>query len=170
MADFQPAFDLMIKNEGGFVNHTVPGDRGGQTYAGIARKFHPDWKGWQLIDQGDMNNPQLTQQVADFYQQQFWDPVRGSQIDQQSVAQTIFDFAVNAGVRTSARQAQSVVGVTADGIIGPQSLAKLNGFDEQLFLARFALAKVSHYVGIVQQDRDQIKFLLGWLNRTLAQG
>ena len=28
----------------------VSGDRGGQTYAGIARNFYPDWDGWDLID------------------------------------------------------------------------------------------------------------------------
>ena len=37
MADFCPAFEKMIRNEGGYVNHTVAGDRSRQTYAGIVR-------------------------------------------------------------------------------------------------------------------------------------
>ena len=36
MADFDPAFDKMIRNEGGFKLTNIAGDRGGQTYAGIA--------------------------------------------------------------------------------------------------------------------------------------
>ncbi|AJQ95790.1 glycoside hydrolase family 108 protein [Gynuella sunshinyii] len=168
MADFQPAFELTIRNEGGYVDHTVPGDSGGQTYAGIARKYHPQWPGWQLIDQGDTDNPALKQMVADFYQQEFWSPIKGDQIHNQQAAESIFDFAVNAGVRTSVKYAQEVVGADADGIVGPQTLASLNGYDAELFVSQFALSKVSHYVGIVQNNGDQIKFLVGWLNRTLA--
>ncbi len=37
MAQFEPAFELMIRDEGGYVLHEVPGDTGGMTYAGIAR-------------------------------------------------------------------------------------------------------------------------------------
>ena len=42
MATFDPAFDKMIRNEGGFKLTNIAGDRGGQTYAGIARNVHPD--------------------------------------------------------------------------------------------------------------------------------
>ncbi|NDF50116.1 MAG: surface-binding protein, partial [Betaproteobacteria bacterium] len=52
MADFAPAYEAMIRNEGGYVLHDVPGDRGGQTYAGIARNMNPRWPGWALIDRG----------------------------------------------------------------------------------------------------------------------
>ena len=45
MADFQPAFEKMIRNEGGYTLHNVASDRGGQTFAGIARNFHPNWPG-----------------------------------------------------------------------------------------------------------------------------
>ena len=42
MADFAPAFEKMIHDEGGYQLTDIPGDRGGQTYAGIARKPNPD--------------------------------------------------------------------------------------------------------------------------------
>ena len=45
MADFLPAYEAMIRNEGGYVLHDVPGDRGGQTYAGIARNMNLRWPG-----------------------------------------------------------------------------------------------------------------------------
>jgi hypothetical protein len=32
----------------------------------------------------------------------------------------------------------------------------------------YALAKIARYRDIVQRDKTQIKFLLGWINRTLA--
>ena len=77
MADFEPSFEKMIKNEGGYVLHTVPGDNGGQTYAGIARNFHSSWKGWEIIDRDDMDNEALTEMVREFYKENFWDKVKG---------------------------------------------------------------------------------------------
>lgn len=167
MATFQKAFDLMIINEGGYVNHTVAGDRGGQTYAGIARKFHPRWPGWQLVDKNDMDNAQLTHLVYDFYQQEYWQAIKGDDIKEQRIAESIFDFAVNAGVGTAAKLAQLVVGSTPDGVIGNNTLEKLNQVEAELFVTKYALAKVARYTEIVKRNRSQKKFLVGWLNRTL---
>ncbi|MEM7208074.1 MAG: glycosyl hydrolase 108 family protein [Pseudomonadota bacterium] len=167
MAAFEPAFEIMIRNEGGYVNHTVSGDRGGQTFAGIARNFHNDWEGWNLIDQNDTDNPRLTELVREFYKAKFWDKVKGDDIDDQAVAETLFDFAVNAGYRTASKLAQLVVDATPDGIIGPKTLAKINAVDGEHFVAKYALAKVARYVEICKRDRSQMKFMLGWLNRTL---
>ena len=167
MAEFRPAFEQMIRNEGGYVNHTVAGDRGGQTYAGIARKFHPKWQGWSLIDRNDMDNPELTDLVASFYKANFWDRLKAKEIQNQRIAESLFDFAVNAGVRTSVKLAQLVVDSTPDGILGPKTLEKINDADEELFVTKYALAKVARYTEIVSRNRSQSKFLLGWLNRTL---
>ena len=43
----------------------------------------------------------------------------------------------------------------------------MNAVDEDLFLAKFALEKVSRYAAICNKDKTQVKFLLGWINRTL---
>ena len=167
MSEFEQAFEKMIRNEGGYVLHLVSGDRGGQTYAGIARNFYPDWVGWNLIDRDDMENPQLTHMVREFYRENFWDKVQGDKITRRRVAETLFDFAVNAGVRTASKLAQLVVDATPDGIIGPKSLAKLNQADEEAFIAKYALAKMTRYAEICKRDPSQKKFLLGWINRTL---
>ena len=168
MANFQPAFERMIVNEGGYTNHTVAGDRGGQTYAGIARRFHPNWPGWVMIDNQQLDSPKLTTEVFNFYKAEFWDRMKGDDITQQRVATSIFDFAVNAGIRTASKLAQIVVEATPDGIIGQNTVGKLNQADEELFVAKYALAKVARYAEIVRRDRSQSKFLLGWINRTLG--
>ena len=168
MADFKPAFEAMIRNEGGFVNHKVAGDRGGQTFAGIARNFHPHWEGWALLDRNETDNPNLTQMVFDFYKAQFWDRIKGDDIKQQRIGESIFDFAVNAGVPVAAKLAQLIVDTTPDGIIGPQTIEKLNKAEPELFVSKYALAKITRYTEIVKRDRSQIKFLMGWINRTLG--
>jgi lysozyme family protein len=169
MATFGPAFDKMIRNEGGFKLTNIEGDRGGQTYAGIARNAHPDWSGWRFVDAGDLTQVELTQSVRDFYRREFWNRIGGDAITHQTIAETLFDFAVNAGSGTAAKLAQIVVGVVPDGGIGPRTLAALNGCDPELFALKYALAKVSRYAEICNRDRTQSKFLLGWINRTLKE-
>ena len=163
MADFEPAFQRVLKDEGGFVLHHVPGDRGQLTYAGIARASWPSWVGWSLIDRGETPPAQV---VRDFYKRHFWDDIRGDEITHQAVASDIFNFYVNTG-RPAKVLAQLVVGVTPDGAIGPRTVAAINQADPEKFVLAYAIAKITRYRDIVQRDRTQMKFLLGWLNRTL---
>ena len=134
MAEFIDAYEKMIRNEGGYVNHKVKGDRGGQTYAGIARAFHSDWQGWQLIDAGDLESDQLITFVMAFYRENFWDRLKASAINSQEIAESLFDFSVNTGVRTAVKLAQIVVGANPHGIIGVNTLKKLNATEEQIFV------------------------------------
>lgn len=164
MADFLPAFEKMIRREGGYVLHTVAGDRGGQTYAGIARNAWPQWEAWRAIDDGETPPAEV---VRAFYQAQFWFAIHGDKITDQAIAETIFDFAVNGGVKTASILAQTIVGVTPDGKIGPKTLAAVNAQNPEKFVMAYALAKIARYAAIVRRDRSQQKFLLGWVNRAL---
>lgn len=166
MAEFEPAFEKMILNEGGYSLHTVKADRGGMTYAGISRNFHPYWPGWRLIDE-DPDNPVLTEMVREFYRENFWNRIHGDEIKSQAIAQSVFDFAVNAGIKTAVKLAQIIVKATPDGIMGPKTLEALNAKDEKVFVLSYALMKITRYAGICNRDRSQTKFLLGWVNRTL---
>lgn len=160
---FDAAFENMIRQEGGYRLHAVAGDRGGQTYAGIARKMSPDWIGWDDIDAGRTPDTAL---VRNFYRHRYWDKVRGDDLP-EDIAESMFNFGVNAGVGTAIKLAQIVAGVTPDGQLGPKSLAALSALDGDRFRALYALAKVKRYAEIVKRDRSQAKFLLGWINRTL---
>jgi lysozyme family protein len=165
MANFLIAFEKTIADEGGYQLTDIPGDRGGQTYAGIARKPNPDWAGWQYIDRKDFGS--ATPLVREFYKSHFWDRVRGDDIANQAIAETIFNFSVNTGVSVAAKLAQLIVGVTPDGAIGAKTVERLNICTPEKFLPAYALAKISRYVQICMKDRSQSKFLLGWCRRTL---
>ena len=167
MAQFEPAFELMMKDEGGYVLHEVPGDTGGMTYAGIARNKNPQWPGWALVDKKEMGGS-LTPMVREFYRTEFWDKMRGNEISNQEVANTIFNFGVNAGLGMAVKLAQLVIGATPDGGIGAKTIEKLNQItDGQRFKESYALAKIARYVEICNKNPVQVKFLKGWLNRTL---
>jgi lysozyme family protein len=167
MANFEQAFEKMIYDEGGYVLHTVPGDTGGMTYAGIARNKNPNWPGWKLIDHETTSNPLLSGMVRNFYKVEFWDRVRGDEIAQQVVAENIFNFGVNTGLGVAVKLAQLIVGATPDGAVGNVTLQKLNAAEPESFRKAYALAKITRYADICNRNRTQSKFLLGWINRTL---
>lgn len=164
MSEFIPAFEKMIVAEGGYVLHHVKGDKGGQTYAGIARNRWPDWPGWEAIDAGSIPASDL---VRGFYRERFWEPVQGIGINDQAIANSIFEFAVNAGAGTAIKLAQIVAGATPDGKVGRKTLEAINAMDSNHFIAAYTVAKIARYASIVNKDRGQGKFLLGWLNRAL---
>ena len=165
MADFLPAFEEMIRDEGGYVLHEVEGDTGGMTYAGIARNMNPKWPGWEFIDQKQEVPSNL---VRDFYRKQFWDDMKGDQINNQRIASAIFNFYVNTG-KPAKTLAQVVIGATPDGSFGEKTIAQLNAIDVDKFVMAYALAKIARYRDIVTRNRTQMKFLLGWINRTLQE-
>lgn len=168
MADYSKSYARTIQNEGGYRLVNVSSDRGGQTYAGIARNFFPQWPGWRYIDAKDLGNLQLSLLVEEFYRENFWNKVAGDQIDSQTKAEALFDFGVNAGVSTAIKLAQLVVDTVPDGAIGPETLQKLNAMEDAQFVLKFAIAKIARYAEICNKDKTQSKFLLGWINRTLG--
>jgi lysozyme family protein len=174
MADFSKALASTLKAEGGYSND--PDDPGGETYRGISRIHNPIWPGWTIIDQAKNSpgfpldledNDELAELVSSHYQSNYWDRIRGDEIADQEIAEAIFDFAVNAGPRTSTKLAQSVAGAPVDGIVGPHTLEKLNHFDRSTFLALFALARIGRYVHLCETNRKYRKYFFGWVKRTL---
>jgi len=175
MANFTPALQKVLAHEGGYGND--PNDPGGETYKGIARKMHGDWSGWQQIDQykhqpGFPANLEkdagLQSGIAEFYHHNFWNPINGDQILNQSIAETIFDFGVNVGANKSASIAQKVVGAGVDGIIGTDSLKQINGYDPNHFLAAFALEKIGYYIAIIKNRPASKVYFYGWVCRALG--
>lgn len=107
------AFDLLMINEGGYVND--PNDSGGQTKYGISKKAYPDL---------DIKNLTISQ-AMEIYRKDYWDRCKCDYMpDALSVA--VFDFAVNSGVKTAIKKLQIALGVKADGIIGNQTIGACN--------------------------------------------
>jgi lysozyme family protein len=174
MALFEPALQKTLLNEGGYVND--PDDPGGETYKGVARKIFSTWDGWQIVDilkqrSGFPNNldkdSELQGKVHDFYKVNFWDRIQGDEIKDDHVAFSIFDFAVNTGVSTSAILAQHVADTNPDGVIGAGTVKAINDLDPEFFLAAFTVAKVVRYVGIVNKRPVSRKYFFGWISRAV---
>ena len=158
MADFDEAIDKTLAHEGGDKFTSDPTDRGGDTKYGISKRAYPE-----------LDIKSLTQSKAkQIYKRDYWDKVKADQINSQLIAENIFDTAVNMGVRTASRMAQEVLDIEpTDGIIGPQSLKHINAVPVDMFISKYTLHKVAHYVEICKKNKSQKKYLLGWMNRAL---
>ncbi|TPG59951.1 glycosyl hydrolase 108 family protein [Ewingella americana] len=178
MAKYIDAYNGTIKSEGGFALTNAASDLGGYTYAGISRKYNPQWAGWSLVDklviQGRIIaggkpfiTPELETQVQNFYKVTFWDKIKGDIIASQAVAEYIFDFAVNTGESDAGKVAQSAckAGLKLDGAIGTLTVTAINKVPEELFLLRFYSFASEHYINEVNRVPTQIKYLKGWLIR-----
>lgn len=178
MAVFDIAFEKTLKLEGGYKLHTVKGDRGGMTFAGISRNAWPDWTGWQLIDGGETSGARIEAMVRSFFRSNFWNPIKGDEIGFQRVADVIYDFAVNSGLDPAVRRVQMITMAKVDGIFGPKTFAKLNAYvenemAEELFCVKYNLLRVFRFKDICVNDKrrcwdrvgSNLKFLCGWVNR-----
>ena len=145
VADFEIAYGETELREGGYVND--PTDRGGETCRGVARKFHPSWHGWPIVDQIKSDHPddfihridedpQLAELTKQFFRDRFWQPILGDEIPNQHVANKLFDTGVNQGVATSVRYLQdglnllnrngrNYADIEVDGKMGPMTLVSL---------------------------------------------
>jgi lysozyme family protein len=115
--NFEKALALVLKHEGGFVDH--PADPGGATNKGITIatfRRYVDPKG--TVD--DLKKI-TAQQVATVYRKQYWNAVKGDQLP-DGVDYAVFDFAVNSGPSRAAKFLQRIVAVPEDGKIGPQTI------------------------------------------------
>lgn len=175
MAKFNLALLKVLSHEGSYVND--PDDLGGETYKGTARHSHGSLSGWQIIDKSKkdksfpvniVNDVNLQQLVEQFYFELFWQPLKADLIQNQTSADSVFDFAVNSGLSTSTRLVQSIVGTKIDGIIGEITLTKINSMDFAHFQAALTVAKMEYYMNIIRKRPTSKKFLLGWISRSLS--
>ena len=161
--NWKDAFEHMIQSEGGYVND--PHDRGGETNLGVTKKAWAAYLGREIAD-GEM--AALTvEAVAPFYKEMYWDRVRGDDLP-DGVDYLVFDFAVNAGPGRASKFLQKAVGATADGVIGPGTLAAVRAREPQEVIDLLSTIKAEFYHGIVENDPSQKRFINGWMNRVAA--
>lgn len=165
--------EMIVIHEGGLVNDKR--DRGGITYKGIARKFHGDWDGWEIVDEALNSNRNditlanndlsrdgyLHAMVIEFYKVNYWDKVRGDDIGLDLGFQ-VTDCAVNCGVRRAIKMLQQCLGVIDDGIIGKKTIGSLGLVNDKLqFILDYNELRRDYYRSLKQFDI----YGRGWLNR-----
>ncbi len=181
--DYARAYRQTMGHEGGYVND--PTDRGGETYAGISRKHHPDWPGWAIVDEvGDKStlaeSADLVPLVRAFYREQYWDKVRGDDLGAHLIATEMFDTAVNMGPGVAIAILQQSLNILnrashlypdlrTDGKIGRRTLGALATYLEtdkaEILYKVMNIFQGSRYLQIMSANPTQEKYARGWLER-----
>ena len=167
MAMFELAIPIVLRHEGGFNN--VVGDPGGATNFGVSlRWLKSQGLAGDLNHDGDVDIADvkmMTQQDAEgFYRRCWWDKYNYGAILAQAVATKVFDMAVNLGAPRAHKIVQSVLGVVADGVLGPKTLNELNSQPSLKVILNLQNTQAQFYRDLVAANPARQKFLQGWLN------
>ena len=141
--NWDACFNHLIKHEGGYVNH--PSDPGGRTNLGITQAV---WENWVDRPVTEEEMKALTKDmVKPLYKDLYWERVKGDKWP-SGVDYCVFDAAVNSGVRRASQWLQSALGVTADGSIGPQTLAIASVTSPATIITNFSAQRLKFLQGL----------------------
>ena len=121
--NFPEALVHTLQFEGGWANH--PNDPGGATMKGVTHKTYAHYLGRDVTHDELRAIPD--EHLADIYRKRYWDACRCSDLP-DGLDLAVFDTAVNTGPGQAARLLQRIVGVPADGGIGPKTIAAVNDY------------------------------------------
>jgi lysozyme family protein len=184
MADFKTAYQIVMTNEGGYANNKS--DRGGETYKGVSRKNFSTWQGWPIIDAAKtkFNFPhslaaieELQKMVLSFYKENFWNRLNLDLVNDQKLANELFDTGVNMGtgvaslflqrvLNVSNRNGQDYPDIALDGIVGHKTIESVNNHKRpnDLFKALNCL-QGAKYISICEANPSQEIFFRSWFSR-----
>ena len=157
--NFQACLAFTLQQEGGFVDD--PYDPGGATNMGITlatyKRFAPE------VTVADLKviPPEV---VSVIYQTGYWGPSQAANFP-AGVDLMMFDMAVNAGPARAAKLLQQSLGVTADGDIGPITLAAAAAKDPMDLIQSLGSAQYWFYRDL----STWANFGRGWTARVKAR-
>ena len=160
---FELALKFSLPAEAGFVDD--PKDPGGATNKGVTQATYNSWL-------TNHNQPlrtvrSITSPEAEaIYRELYWTKAH-CDLFQVKIAIALFDFFINAGEH-AILAFQQALGVTADGTIGPKTIAAADEAQQDLLLSRFLAARVDFYYAqptMLRGKPYREHFIKGWLNR-----
>lgn len=165
MANIDILWPFILSWEGGFINH--PNDRGGATNKGVTiatwRQCGYDKDGDGDIDVADLQLVTDTDVRDRVLKPHYWDKWQADRIASQSVANIVVDWLWLSG-KYGITKVQQLLGVTADGIVGEQTLAALNRKNPKRLFEQIRRAR-TRFIETVATRPGQSVFRNGWLRR-----
>lgn len=152
MSVFNTIFERLQLHEGGYVNH--PNDPGGETMYGVTKRVAQEHGYW-----GDMRclPKSLAKKITE---QSYYKAVKGDQLD-RLIAWQLTDAAYNHGKRQAVKFLQRAVGASADGLIGPRTLAAVAAMDKNDVVLLFNAERLEFFTNL----RIWQTFGKGWARR-----
>lgn len=87
-----------------------------------------------------------------------------------ALSDAVIDFAVHAGHPLVIRALQRALGVTADGIIGPETQEAIDQCDRALVARAVLAARIRYFGRLITDAPDRFaRYAAGWMNRIAVQ-
>lgn len=134
MADFLTSHKLTVSNEGGFSNdRNDPGNwTGGKIGSGLLVGTNHGISAPVLMrylrrtpTMEDMRNLKI-ETAYEIYKKNYWNLIKGDKINNQEVANVLYDNAVNIGATGAVKMMQKEVGTLPTGVMDELTLKKIN--------------------------------------------
>lgn len=148
----------------GFAND--PDDLGGATMCGVTLATFTEYcrrKGYP--------RPTIVRLKAIKYKEwleilktMFWDKWKADQINNESIALILVDWVWGSG-KYGITIPQKAIGVTADGIVGPKTIAAVNAKDPKQLFDLIRKERLAYIERICRSRPTNLKYKRGWLNR-----
>lgn len=180
-ADFRITYSIIKEHEGYYAY--IAFDRGGETYGGVTRNYHPHWYGWRYVDRykkkhGRPNrNQHLEIPELDFWMQDFyldiWVKEGFDEIRDQRLATYVFDFRVNGTKGPIVIQhTLNELGwkIREDNVIGEETIYAINHSERGRLFKALKSNRIAYYKSIARRDKTQRNFLPHWLKRAERVG
>jgi lysozyme family protein len=161
MAVFEIAAEKTLLTEGGYAN--TQDDLGGETNGGISKKAYPN-----------LDIRALTRgQILEIYKRDYWDAHDLSSINNQAVANQVFDMFLNTRPLSAATCFQLAIhacgaNIVLDGKMGDNTIMTANSVNQDMLLDKFRLARIRFYLGRVDANHTQQPFLTDWVRRSVS--
>ena len=94
----------------------------------------------------------------------FWDKWKADQINNESIALILVDWVWGSG-KYGITIPQRAIGVTADGIVGPKTIAAVNAKDPKQLFDLIRKERLAYIERICRSRPTNLKYKRGWLNR-----
>ena len=154
--NFAEALKVILHHEGGWADH--PSDPGGATMKGVTMAVFEKFLGRPATK--DELKGITDEQLQAIYHRNYWDRVAGDRLP-TGLDLCVFDLAVNAGPGRAVKLLQEIVGVPADGGLGPRTLAAVAEQDVLSLIRQFSEERRKFYKSLKTFE----VFGRGWLRR-----
>ena len=146
--------------------HVTPHDAGGATAWGVTLSTYAAWRRKQGIADTTVSDLASASKdgLAKLIRAEYWDAVHGDELP-AGVDLLVYDFGFGSGSGTSCKVLQAVLGVPADGALGPKSLGAAAAMDRGDLIRKLAARHEAFY----QSLHDYQFFGHGWTNRNNAR-
>lgn len=155
--NFEACLKHILKWEGGYVDH--PKDPGGATNLGITLATLARYRG-RAVTKRDVRALTVAE-ARRIYRKDYWNEVKGDELP-QGLDLVALDGGVTSGPSKGAKWVQKGLGVTADGVVGINTLTKARNAGDLVAVIRKASAA---RMGFLRKLRTWSTFGRGWARR-----